>query len=432
MTNHASGNVAAAAAEAALVGQVVDFVRWVGDGRKLTQKGALPLADARVLVDRLGTGDEIDPAIGERVFKTKSSVELLGLGLIVEWAKAARLVRVVRGRLVPVKKAAALLERPAELWMTLFEAFGGRLGTAFLPAGWGESFMRREFDVGADALLSTLHGRDGVVGLEQLCNLAWDAVTAHYVLDDATEQQLATARRMNDRDVRRTLAALARLGAVTLTEDSAELTAIGRCGTRRMRGEPEPGDPVHQITVTLADITEPRVWRRLLIPDAMPLSRLHDVIQTAMGWQDYHLHSFTDGRCTYGPSNPELELDFVDERSVRFGDLDIESGLISYTYDFGDGWEHEIVVETAGVAEPGKHYPQCVDGEGACPSEDCGGPPGYEHLREVLADPGDEEHDDMVTWLGLDHACEFNPAAFDVEAVNRRLVAEAIKMTVPF
>ncbi|MCA1671675.1 MAG: hypothetical protein LC799_05560, partial [Actinobacteria bacterium] len=112
MTSPARDDIAAAAAESAVVGQVVDFVGWVGDGRKLTQTGALTLADARVLVDRLGTGDRIDPAIGDKVFKTKSSVELLGLSLIVEWAKAARLVRVVRGRLVPVKKAAALLERP--------------------------------------------------------------------------------------------------------------------------------------------------------------------------------------------------------------------------------------------------------------------------------------------------------------------------------
>ncbi|MGH8571107.1 MAG: hypothetical protein ACREX8_00835, partial [Gammaproteobacteria bacterium] len=84
MTSRAPADVAAAATQAALVGQVVDFVKWVGDGRKLTQKGAVTLADARFLVDRLGTGDEIDPVIGERVFKTTSSVELLGLGLIVE------------------------------------------------------------------------------------------------------------------------------------------------------------------------------------------------------------------------------------------------------------------------------------------------------------------------------------------------------------
>ena len=418
MTSPARDDIAAAAAESALVGQVVDFVGWVGDGRKLTQTGAVTRADARVLVDRLGTGDQIDPAIGDKVFKTKSSMELLGLNLIVEWAKAARLVRVVRGRLVPVKKTAALLERPAELWMALFEAFG-QLGTAFLPAGWGESFLRPEFAAGTGALLSALHGRSGAVGLDELYGLAWDAVTAPYLLDDATEQQLDTARRVNDRDVRRTIAALARLGAVTLTEDSAELTAIGRHGTRRGRGEPEPGDPVHQITVTLAEVADPPVWRRLLIPATMPLSRLHDVIQTAMGWQDHHLHSFADGTHTYG--HPDPELGFIDESSVRFGDLAVDR--ILYSYDFGDDWEHEIVIEALGVAEPGKCYPRCIGGAGACPPEDCGGPPGYEHLRKVLANPDDEEHGEMVTWMGLEHACEFDPAAFDVEAVNRRLVA---------
>ncbi len=418
MRSSASGDVTTTIAEPVLVGQVVYFVRWVGDGRRLTQKGAVTLADARILIDRLGTGDEIDPAIGDRVFKTKSSVELLGLTLIVEWAKAARLVRVVRGRLVPVKKAAALLDRPAELWMALFEVFG-QLGPAFLPSGWGESFMRPEFAGGADALLSALHGRDGAVGLDELCDLAWHTVTASYLLDDATEEQLATARRMNDRDVRRTLGTLARLGAVTLTEDSAELTAAGRHGTRRMRGEPEPGDPVHQITVTLAEVADPPVWRRLLIPAATPLSRLHHVIQTAMGWQDHHLHSFTDGNRSYGLPDPELT--FTDERAVRFGDLDIDRGAIRYTYDFGDDWEHEIVVEALGTAEPGQRYPRCIDGEGACPPEDCGGPPGYERLREILADAGDEEHEDMVMWMGLEHASQFDPAAFDIERVNREL-----------
>jgi hypothetical protein len=197
-------------------------------------------------------------------------------------------------------------------------------------------------------------------------------------------------------------------------------SAPGRHGTRRLRGEPEPGDPVHQITVTLAEVADPPV-RRLLIPAAMPLSRLHDVIQTAMGWQDHHLHSFTVGNRSYGL--PDLELAFTDERSVRFGDLDIDRGAIRYTYDFGDDWEHEIVVEAIGTAEPGERYPRCIGGEGACPPEDCGGPPGYEDLRKILADPADGEHDAMVMWMGLEYASEFDPAAFDIERVNSELGA---------
>ncbi len=410
---------AAGATESALVGQVVDFVRWIDGGRKLTQTGALTLADSRTLVDRLGTRDQIDPAIGGRVFKTKSSTELLHLSLIVEWAKAAGLVRVVRGRLVPVKKGAVLLDRPMELWTALFDAFG-KLGPAFLPTGWGESLLRNEFDIGSRAMLSAMHRQNGPIALTDLGDVVWNTVTARYVLDGATDVQLSTARRINDRDVRRALWVLADIGAVATNEDTAELTELGRSGIRRQRGEPEPGDAVHQISVTLTDVADPMVWRRLLIPSAMPLSGLHQVIQTAMGWEECHLHSFTNGVRTYGPADRELR--FIDESSVRFGDLDFED-VVQYTYDFGDDWVHDIVVERVGVAEPGEHYPRCVGGEGACPPEDCGGPPGYEHLRQVLASPGDVEHAEMVTWLGLEQASEFDPAAFAINAVNSGLAA---------
>ncbi|MDQ2708049.1 MAG: plasmid pRiA4b ORF-3 family protein [Actinomycetota bacterium] len=223
---------------------------------------------------------------------------------------------------------------------------------------------------------------------------------------------------MNDRDVRRILAALARLGAVTYSEDSAELTALGRYAIGRSRGEPEPGDPVLRVTITLAEV-EPRVRRQLLIPAPMPLDRLHQVIQTAMGWENYHLHSFTDGKRTYG--QPDPDLDFVDERTVQLGDLKVDR--LYYTYDFGDGWEHEILLDPAGMADPDLRYPRCISGEGACPPEDCGGSGGYQHLREVLADADDAEHEAMVMWLGLEKAAEFDVAAFDLERVNRRLTA---------
>ena len=94
----------AAAEKAELAGQVRSFLAWVGDGRKLTQTGRIGLADARHLVESLGTGDTFDQKIGDRVFKTKSSEELAHLNRIVEWAKAARLVRVSSNRLVAVKK----------------------------------------------------------------------------------------------------------------------------------------------------------------------------------------------------------------------------------------------------------------------------------------------------------------------------------------
>ncbi|MGH3978179.1 MAG: plasmid pRiA4b ORF-3 family protein, partial [Pseudonocardiaceae bacterium] len=111
-----------------------------------------------------------------------------------------------------------------------------------------------------------------------------------------------------------------------------------------------------------------------------------------------------------------------DERRVALADLVRGEGTqIGYTYDFGDDWEHEILVEEVLAAAAGVRYPVCVAGQGACPPEDCGGPPGYDRLREVLADPEDPEHEDMVTWLGLGVAGEFDPMAFDVERVNGEL-----------
>ena len=108
-------NFEAAAQKARLTGQVRSFLDWLGEGRKLTQTGRIGMADARYLVELLGTGDVIDPEIGGRVFKTRSSEELAYLTMIVEWAKAARLIRVTGTRLVPVKKNAALAGNPLDL-----------------------------------------------------------------------------------------------------------------------------------------------------------------------------------------------------------------------------------------------------------------------------------------------------------------------------
>lgn len=109
----------ATAEKAQLTGQIRSFMIWLGEGRKLTRTGRIGLADARQLVELLGTGDKIDPEIGSRVFQTKSSEELAYLTRLVEWMKAARLVRVTGTRLVPVKKNATLPSRPFDLVLTM-------------------------------------------------------------------------------------------------------------------------------------------------------------------------------------------------------------------------------------------------------------------------------------------------------------------------
>jgi hypothetical protein len=172
----------------------------------------------------------------------------------------------------------------------------------------------------------------------------------------------------------------------------------------------------------LSELADPVVWRRLLVPTDIRLDRLHQVVQAVMGWQDYHLHCFTHGDTRYGPPD-DGELGFRDERRTTLGTLVTDAGdRIDYSYDFGDGWEHELVVERLGVAEPDTRYPVCVAGEGACPPEDCGGVWGYEELREILANPSHAEHESMLEWLGLTTAAEFDATRFDIDAANQALV----------
>src|SRR6266498_1950059 len=294
-------------------------------------------------------------------------------------------------------------------------------GSALCVSGWGESLLRDDFEEGMGAVLAAMARQGGAVGLAEACALAWETVAAGYVLDDLTDQQLATLRQLNDRDVRHALEVLGQLGAVRFGDgESVGLTELARWALGRRLGAPTPGDPVLQVRITLAEVADPAVWRRLLVPAAIRLDRLHQVIQATMGWDNYHLHVFSDGRVNYGIPDPELA--FRDERKATLHDLiPREGGRARYTYDFGDDWEHEILVEKLLVAEPGLRYPLCVAGEGACPPEDCGGAWGYAHLRQVLADPASEEHDDLLAWLGLGNGTDFDPPRFDVEQANRAL-----------
>ncbi len=176
---------------------------------------------------------------------------------------------------------------------------------------------------------------------------------------------------------------------------------------------------VHRIKVTLAG-SRPPIWRRLEVPSAITLRALHDVMQAAFGWEDYHMWVFESPKGRYGVADPELRI--ADAAAVRLDQLaPAPSGRLVYTYDFGDDWEHAIVVEAVGPAEPGVAYPRCLTGRRACPPEDCGGIWGYDYLLEILADPTHEEHQERLEWLGLDSADQFDPAAFDLTRTNAAL-----------
>lgn len=173
---------------------------------------------------------------------------------------------------------------------------------------------------------------------------------------------------------------------------------------------------IYRIKVTLQD-TAPAVWRRLLVPADMTLARFHRVLQDAMGWTNSHLHCFECSSGRYGMRGIEEDADDLkDERRVKLSAvLQGKGARLLYQYDYGDDWQH--VVELEELVEPDlRHqYPLCIGGDRACPPEDCGGTSGYEELCRVLLSPKDEEHDNMLTWVGG----FFDPAGFDANAVNK-------------
>lgn len=138
---------------------------------------------------------------------------------------------------------------------------------------------------------------------------------------------------------------------------------------------------IYQLKATIVGI-EPPVWRRLLVPSSMNLSQLHELLQSAFGWWDCHLHEFEVGGTRYGKEgNDRWGPARRSERYARLAAI-VQPGLtFSYVYDFGDDWQHELVVEKELDPVPGEQYPFCSAGEGACPPEDCGGVPGY--LRSI-------------------------------------------------
>ena len=174
---------------------------------------------------------------------------------------------------------------------------------------------------------------------------------------------------------------------------------------------------VVSLKVTLRG-TKPPVWRRVLVQGGTTLGDLHHTIQAAMGWHDSHLHAFEiDGR-QYGDRH--TVDDVADENRLTLNGL-MKSGIarFAYTYDFGDNWEHMIAIEKTQPALEGKSYPACVAGARSCPPEDCGGSWGYQHLREVLADPAHPERAEQIEWIGE----EFDPNEFSVEIADATLAA---------
>lgn len=195
---------------------------------------------------------------------------------------------------------------------------------------------------------------------------------------------------------------------------------------RRISWGVEVDGRICQFRIGLRE-TNPEIWRRIQVPADFNFWALHTVIQDSMGWKDCHLHAFAK-------ESPRAEFPGKVEYIGIPGDDDASMGVkchaswkvpitrhfkkpgdtLLYRYDFGDDWEHDLMLEEISEGLPGEKYPQCTDGARACPPEDSGGVGGYERVLEIMRDPSHEEYEDTMTWLGG----KYDPECFEAGKVR--------------
>lgn len=377
---------------------VVEPYRWflerLGDGVTLTSAGHLPPSLVVETMQRLGwDADWIGKAHREDL--TVPVAELR------ETARRLGLVRVHRGRLRTTTAGRRLSSDPLALWQHI---------AARLPLGRSEAERQA-------GLLWLLALAGGIAEADEL------VAKGLWLLGWADGR---TGRPLGSRDAfrayRDTWVVFDRLGVLGNRRRAAELppvpAAVDLARTALLATEEAPAPrrasrPVAalELEVSLRDVA-PRVWRRIVVPESISLRDLHDVLQAAMGWENAHLYLFAIGDADYGDVE---DMDELGDVRTKLVDLVAPGATFRYDYDFGDGWEHDVVFLRTTTADG----PHCLDGAGACPPEDCGGPPGYEHLLEVLADPAHPEHEDLADWIGR----PVDPEAFDPETVDAALRA---------
>ncbi len=176
---------------------------------------------------------------------------------------------------------------------------------------------------------------------------------------------------------------------------------------------------VYQMRIYLKG-TRPRIWRRFVVSPETRLDHLHQIVQIVMGWRDCHLHMFVAGKRRFqlpSPWDDDFGLSASDEREYRIGHLlTREKDWIDYVYDFGDHWDHRIVLQRILSEAPENGVPWCLSGKHNCPPEDSGGLWGFYDKLRIMADPDDEEHDWIREWMG-----DYDPDDFSVDEVNAHL-----------
>jgi hypothetical protein len=205
--------------------------------------------------------------------------------------------------------------------------------------------------------------------------------------------------------------------AKTAGKASSRTAAVAR---RAAESGPEPQPAARlQLLVSLDNAPLP-IWRRLLVRSDLAFSRLHDVLQVAMGWEDAHMHEFEVGEQSIGPPQPADPFGdsapTLDERRTTLAAALAGVHEFRYWYDFGDDWWHTIKVEAVLPLDGDAPAAELLDGAGACPPENCGGPFGYAELLSILSNPRHRERAGLI-----EHYGEIDPAAFDLELHRKRL-----------
>lgn len=386
------------------VAAIVEPFRWLiertGGGLPLTQAGYLPPAVVAEMMDALGWVERYAwMGRGNREEHARPVRELR--------ASATRLglIRLAKGRLSTTRAGQRLQSDPVGLWWHV---------ASRLPDARSEADRHG----GVLVLLLTAAGRPvtGELIAVGLAVLGWvDRSTGRpiprhdvipYIRD--TRHLLEYLGLLTDRWVERE-----QEPPSSAAVNFVRAALVGR-GAVSDRPVSHGTEEAVELTVTLRDITPP-IWRRLVVPTSLTLGQTHTVFQTAMGWLDAHLHSFEVGGVLYGDVE-DFADEFGEEDSTTLADVRREHTAFVYEYDFGDGWQHDVVMGAA-IELPGPVVPHVVDGARACPPEDCGGPWGYQHLVDVMADPQHEDHATLLDWTDGG----FDPEAFLLATVNAEL-----------
>ena len=161
-----------------------------------------------------------------------------------------------------------------------------------------------------------------------------------------------------------------------------------------------------RLKIQIEELRDPEVWRQLVVPETYTFHKLHKVIQVAFGWSGFREYEYPEK-----VSSTKLPLNDVFQK---------RGSILQYIYDLSDQWVHRIKFEEWVEENPPKPY--CLNGEGACPPENCGGIWMYKKFKKMWEkDPHSEEILDLQKSLKIQIPDGWTPSAFDLNEINRRL-----------